>query len=80
MFQVEKIINRPYPVEKIVHVDRPVIQEKIINRPYPVEKIVHVDRPVIQEKTVVKEVHTFYFNTTLKLTSFLSISNQRFPL
>lgn len=54
--EVNKFIDRPYPVEKIV--DRPVEVERVVEKqvpvPYPVERI--VDRPVEVERIVEKEV------------------------
>lgn len=53
-------MDRPYPVEKVVHVDRPYPVEKVVHvdRPYPVEKVVEVDRPV--EKIVEKIIDRPY--------------------
>jgi len=51
-YPVEKIVERivEKPVEKIIYVDKPVHIERPIER--PVEKVIYVDKPITVEKVV----------------------------
>ncbi|GAB0086972.1 uncharacterized protein DMENIID0001_012110 [Sergentomyia squamirostris] len=69
---ITKFIDRPYPVEKHIHVpvekivEKPVTVEKFVEKlvdrpvPYPVEVNKYIDRPVTVEKVVEKQIKVPY--------------------